>query len=248
MLSSLSIAVSGLAAQLHKIDTITNNLANINTAGFKKSRAGLQDQIYSTTGSGQIGLGTKLASVEKIFFQGALMGTSNPLDLTIQGEGFFQVLRPDGTLAYTRDGSFKNDGQGRLVAADGSILQPQINIPLDATSIQIARDGTVSVTRPGAAAPQVLGQIQLVKFSNPAGLVSLGQNYYAQGASSGMPAAGVAGAGGFATIEQGFLEASNVDMAEEMTQMMLGQRAYEFNLKSIKTADEMLESVFDILR
>jgi flagellar basal-body rod protein FlgG len=248
MISALSIAVSGLAAQLNKLDTVTNNLANINTNGFKKSRVNFQDQAYLNTSKGQVGLGTTVSSIDKIFLQGALTATSGPLDLVIEGDGFFQVARPDGSTAYTRDGAFSVDGQGRLVTANGSILQPQINIPADTKNIQISNNGTVSVVRPGMAAPQVLGQIQTVKFSNPSGLVNIGTNLYIQGPNSGTPQTGIAGIGGFGTINQGLLEMSNVDIAEEMVQMMLAQRAYQVNIKSLKSADEMLESVLDILR
>jgi flagellar basal-body rod protein FlgG len=248
MISALSIAVSGLIAQLNKLDTVTNNLANINTTGFKKSRVNIQDQAYLNTSKGQVGLGATVSSIDRTFFQGALSNTSGPLDLVIEGDGFFQVRRPDGSTAYTRDGAFRTDGQGRLVTANGDILQPQINIPLDTTSIQISNNGTVSVMRPGLAAPQVLGQIQVVRFPNPSGLISIGTNLYGQGPNSGIPQTGIAGIGGFGAINQGLLEMSNVDTAEEMVQMMLAQRAYQVNIKSLKSADEMLESVFDILR
>jgi flagellar basal-body rod protein FlgG len=245
MIPALSIAITGLSAQINKLDTITNNLANVNTTGFKKSRVLFQEQAATKAG---IGLGTSVSSIDKLFSQGPLITTENPFDLTIQGDGFFAVTRPDGSTAYTRDGSFKIDGLRRVVTAGGDILQPQITVPVDATSIQIATNGTVSVTRPGMAAPQVIGAIPLVKFSNPGGLLSLGQNLFAEGANSGMPQAGNAGTGGRGVINQGFLEMSNVDIGEEMVNMMLAQRAFEFNLKSIKTSDEMLKSVFDILR
>lgn len=248
MIPALSIAITGLTAQLNKLDTITNNLANINTAGFKKSRALFQEQASIKTGAGAIGLGTSLSSIDKLFFQGPLVTTENPFDLTIEGAGFFAVTRPDGSTAYTRDGSFKIDGLRRIVTAGGAILQPQITIPVDATGIQISTNGTASVTRPGLAAPQVVGQIQLVKFSNPGGLIAIGGNLYTAGANSGMPQSGIAATAGRGAIQQGFLEMSNVDAGEEMVNLMLAQRAFELNIKSIKTSEEMLESVFDILR
>lgn len=245
MIPALSIAITGLNSQLKKLDTITNNLANINTTGFKSSRTLFQDQASGKTGTG---LGTSVSSIDKLFSQGPLITTENPFDLTIEGDGFFVVTRPDGSTAYTRDGSFRIDGARRIVTANGDILGPGITVPIDATSVQVASDGTVSVTRPGMAGPQVLGTIQLAKFANPEGLVNLGQNLYAASANSGLPQIGAGGTGGRGSVHQGYLEMSNVDIGEEMVNMLLAQRAFEFNLKSIKTADEMLASVLDILR
>jgi len=243
-----------MAAQQVNIDIISNNLANVNTSGFKKSRADFQDLLYqnlrtagTTEAQGsqvptgiQVGLGTRLAAVQKIFTQGDFKETGNPLDLVIEGDGFFQVLMPNGETAYTRDGSFKLDAQGRIVTSDGYPLQPEIAIPAEATSISVGSDGTISVTIPGQNAPQEVGQLQIVKFINPAGLTSIGRNLLTQSAASGDPVVDTPGLNGLGTLAHGFIEMSNVQVVEEMVNMITAQRAYEINSKAIQTADEML--------
>jgi len=254
MIRSLWTAATGMAAQQVNIDIISNNLANVNTSGFKKSRADFQDLLYqnlrtagTTEAQGsqvptgiQVGLGTRLAAVQKIFTQGDFKETGNPLDLVIEGDGFFQVLMPNGETAYTRDGSFKLDAQGRIVTSDGYPLQPEIAIPAEATSISVGSDGTISVTIPGQNAPQEVGQLQIVKFINPAGLTSIGRNLLTQSAASGDPVVDTPGLNGLGTLAHGFIEMSNVQVVEEMVNMITAQRAYEINSKAIQTADEML--------
>ena len=254
MIRSLWTAATGMAAQQVNIDIISNNLANVNTSGFKKSRADFQDLLYqnlrtagTTEAQGsqvptgiQVGLGTRLAAVQKIFTQGDFKETGNPLDLVIEGDGFFQVLMPNGETAYTRDGSFKLDAQGRIVTSDGYPLQPEIAIPTEATSISVGSDGTISVTIPGQNAPQEVGQLQIVKFINPAGLTSIGRNLLTQSAASGDPVVDTPGLNGLGTLAHGFIEMSNVQVVEEMVNMITAQRAYEINSKAIQTADEML--------
>jgi len=254
MIRSLWTAATGMAAQQVNIDIISNNLANVNTSGFKKSRADFQDLLYqnlraagTTEAQGsqvptgiQVGLGTRLAAVQKIFTQGDFKETGNPLDLVIEGDGFFQVLMPNGETAYTRDGSFKLDAQGRIVTSDGYPLQPEIAIPTEATSISVGSDGTISVTIPGQNAPQEVGQLQIVKFINPAGLTSIGRNLLTQSAASGDPVVDTPGLNGLGTLAHGFVEMSNVQVVEEMVNMITAQRAYEINSKAIQTADEML--------
>jgi len=243
-----------MEAQQLNIDVISNNLANVNTVGFKKSRVDFQDLLYQTlrmpgttesegsqvpTGI-QVGLGTRPASVQKIFSQGDFQQTQNPIDLVIEGDGFFQVLMPSGSTAYTRDGALKIDAQGRLVTSDGLPLEPEISIPADATSISVGSDGTVSVTIPGQTEPQAVGQIQIAKFPNPAGLEAIGRNLLIPSAASGDAVADVPGLNGLGTIGSGFIEMSNVKVVEEMVNMIVAQRAYEINAKAIQTADEML--------
>lgn len=262
MLKALWIAATGMEAQNLNIDIISNNLANVNTSGFKKDRADFEDLMYQTiklagapaTSQTQIptgidvGQGVRPVAVQKIFSQGDYKQTNNPLDLAIEGDGFFQILLPNGDLAYTRAGAFKLDRDGRLVTADGNPLQPEITIPQDAEAISIGEDGTVSVLQPGNTAPTQLGQIQLVRFINPAGLKSLGRNLFMPTDSSGEPILGVPGENGFGTIAQGYLEMSNVSVVEEMVNMILAQRAYEINAKAIQTADEMLQMANNIKR
>jgi len=256
MLRALWTAASGMQSQQTNIDVIANNLANVNTTGFKKSRADFQDLMYQnqkTTGSPstnttqvptgiQIGLGTRLAAVTKLFTAGSLTQTGNSLDMAIQGNGFFQVLMPDGTTSYSRAGAFKQDSQGRIVTSDGYPLLPEIVIPTNATTINIGNDGTVSITQPGQSAPSNIGNIQLAQFPNPAGLAALGQNLFQQTESSGNPTTATPGLTGMGTISQGFLEMSNVDVASEMVNMIVGQRAYEINSKAVQAADEMLQT------
>jgi flagellar basal-body rod protein FlgG len=254
VIRSLWTAATGMEAQQLNIDIISNNLANVNTAGFKKSRVDFQDLLYQTlrpagtseaqgaqvpTGI-QVGLGVRAAAVQKIFSQGDYQQTSNPLDLVIQGDGFFQITTPSGETAYTRDGSFKRDATGRMVTSDGNALEPQITIPADATAVSIGSDGTVSITLPGQTASQEIGKIQIAKFSNPAGLNSLGRNLFAATSASGDPIADVPGSNGLGSLGNGFVEMSNVKVVEEMVNMIVAQRAYEVNAKAIQTADDML--------
>jgi len=262
MLRSLWTAASGMIAQQFNIDTIANNLANVNTVGFKRSRVDFQDLLYQTiryagspvtagaqipTGI-QVGHGVRPVSTERIFTTGTFKQTDNPLDLLIEGEGFFQILLPDGTTAYTRDGAFKVDGQGRLVTSDGFTLQPEITIPPDAVSINVGTDGTVTVVVSGSNQPQTLGQIQLARFINPAGLRSLGRNLFAATAASGEAMVGTPGLDGLGNIAQGYLEMSNVQVVEELVNMILAQRAYESNSRAIQAADEMLQTANNLRR
>ncbi len=261
MISALWTAATGMNAQQSNIDVISNNLANVNTGGFKKSRINFADLMYSIVkqpgtpnaqGSQipvgiEIGHGTKVAATEKVFTAGDVQNTENSLDLLIEGEGFFQVMRPDGTMAYTRSGSFKRDSEGRIVTADGYALQPEIRIPEDTTSISITSDGTVNI-KTGNDNTEQLGQIQLYRFSNPAGLNSTGRNLYQQTVSSGDPMVGTPGEDGFGTISQGFLEMSNVKVVEEMVNMIAAQRAYEVNSKAIQASDEMLQTANQLRR
>ncbi|NOY52385.1 MAG: flagellar basal-body rod protein FlgG [Deltaproteobacteria bacterium] len=256
MIRALWTAASGMEAQQLNIDVIANNLANVNTTGFKRSRADFQDLLYQTlreagassssstiypTGM-QIGLGTRNAAIQKIFQQGEFQQTQNPLDFAIEGRGFFQILQPNGETGYSRAGSFKQDEQGRLVTSDGFPLVPQITIPADTLNITVGSDGTVSVMQAGQNASTQVGQIQLVSFANPSGLKSIGRNLYTETASSGSPTTGTPGENGVGTLAQGFLELSNVNISEELINMIVGQRAYEINSKAIQTADEMMQT------
>ncbi len=262
MIRALWTAATGMEAQQLNMDVIANNLANINTTGFKKSRADFQDLLYQstraagTTGAGgnevptgiQVGLGTRTAAVQKIFTVGDLLHTGNELDLAIEGPGFFQVQQPGGDLAFTRAGSFKKDGTGRLVTSDGYPVFPEIVIPENATRVAILEDGTVAAFLDGDRAGSQVGTLELAMFSNPAGLHSLGRNLYTETPSSGAPTTGAPGDIGLGTLAQGFLEGSNVNIMEEMVNMIAGQRAYEVNSKAIKTADEMLQMTNNLTR
>lgn len=262
MMRALYSAASGMEAMQYQMDTISNNLANVNTTGFRRNEARFQDLVYqemrapgtpvgaSVVPVGQdVGLGVKVGSSEKIFTQGNLMQTDNPLDMAIQGDGFFQVTMPDGTTGYTRDGSFKRDANGAIVTADGYFLQPQITIPQNAQSLQIGQDGTVSATVPGSSLPQQLGQIQLARFVNPAGLSPIGgHNIYTQTAASGAPIVSTAGLNGTGSIEGGYLENSNVQVVQEIVNMIVSQRAFEADSKSITASDEMLQTANGIIR
>jgi flagellar basal-body rod protein FlgG len=243
-----------MQAQQLNLDTVANNLANVNTTGFKKNRVDFQDLLYQTlrpagtrvaggaevpTGI-QVGHGTRPVATQKLWSQGNFQQTENPLDLVIEGDGFFQVNRPDGSIAYTRAGAFKRDSQGQIVNSDGLVLQPALRVPDDTTAISIGADGTISVTTAGQTAPQQLGQIELARFVNPAGLNAIGKNLFLPTAASGQAQTGTPGDKGFGTVNQGFLEMSNVSVVEEMVQMIAAQRAFEVNSKAIKTADEML--------
>ncbi|MBI3911616.1 MAG: flagellar basal-body rod protein FlgG [Armatimonadetes bacterium] len=254
MIRSLYTSATGMVAQQLNMDVIANNLANVNTAGFKKSRVDFQDLLYqvtraagTATGQGQqvptgvqVGLGTRSAAVTRLFNQGDFRQTDNPLDLVIEGSGFFQVQMPDGTIGYSRDGSFKLDSQGRVVTADGYPLEPEITVPQDGSDLTIAPDGTVSVVLPGQTQPQQVGQIQIARFINAAGLSGIGRNLFRPTAASGEPQVGTPGQEGFGTLAQHFVEMSNVKVVEEMVDMIVAQRAYEINSRSIQTSDEML--------
>jgi len=261
MIRALYSAGSGMAAEQMNLDNIANNLANSNTTGFKMRRTQFQDLLYqnyiqpgaaagaqTVVPSGlQIGLGTRPAGNEVIFSQGNFQQTGNPLDIVIQGKGFFQVQRPDGTLAYTRAGNFQMDRDGNLVTADGNPIQPQITIPAQAQSITIAADGTVSYTQPGQTAAQVAGQLQIANFPNPGGLNSLGSTLFAPTDASGEPVLGVPGGQeGLGTLLQGYIEQSNVSVVDEFVNMIVTQRAYEANSKVVKAADEMYQQVNNI--
>jgi flagellar basal-body rod protein FlgG len=255
MSSALWVAKTGLDAQQTRISVISNNLANVNTAGFKESRGVFQDLIYQnarqvgsqSTQNTQLptglmlGSGVSLVATEKLFTQGNLSQTGNPLDMAIQGRGFFQVQMPDGTLGYTRDGSFQLDSQGQVVTSSGYPLSPAVTIPSGATSISIGTDGTVSAQLQGSASPTQIGTIQLADFVNPAGLEPHGENLYLESASSGAPQTGNPGLTGLGTINQGSIETSNVNVVEELVNMIEAQRAYEMNSKAISTVDQMLQ-------
>lgn len=254
MMQALFTAATGMEAQQLNLDVISNNLANVSTTGYKDQRADFEDilsQVVVPPGIQQaqgdqtptgisIGLGVRPGATQHIFSQGNLESTSNPLDLAIEGNGFFQVTLPDGTIAYTRDGTFKMDDTGRLVTSDGYPLSPEIVIPQNATSVSIGQDGTVSAVIQGSAAPQILGQITLANFINPAGLTDMGQNLYLQTQASGAPIIGDAGTDGLGQIQQGYTESSNVNATQELINMIIAQQAFEYNSKSITTADTML--------
>jgi flagellar basal-body rod protein FlgG len=255
MIRSLWISKTGLEAQQTQMDVISNNLANVSTAGFKRSRAVFEDLLYQTIRqpgaqssqqtqlpSGlQLGTGVRPVATERIFTQGNLQKTDNDKDVAIQGDGFFQVLMPDGTTAYTRDGSLQRDNQGQLVTSSGFVLQPAITVPANAQSMTIARDGTVTVTQPGTAAATQIGTLQLVTFINPAGLESKGENLYVETAASGNPNANTPGTNGAGLLIQSYVETSNVNVVEELVSMIQTQRAYEINSKAITTSDQMLQ-------
>lgn len=262
MMRALWTAASGMIGQQYKIDTTANNLANVNTTGFKKSRVDFQDLLYQTvryagtpvtagaqipTGI-QIGHGVRPVATQRLFTQGTFQQTDNPLDLVIEGDGFFQVLLPDGSIRYTRDGAFKRDSDGRLVTSDGFPLEPEIRIDENALSINIGSDGTVSIQLPGQDEPEEIGKIQLARFVNPAGLKSDGRNLYLPTAASGPPIVGEPGLDGFGNLAQGYLEMSNVQVVEEMVSMIVAQRAYETNSKAIQAADEMLHTANNLRR
>ena len=262
MMRAMWSAAAGMNVQQFNMDTISNNLANVNTTGFKKARAEFQDLLYQTVNlagtasssstsipSGiQMGHGAKLQSLQRQYSTGNLRQTSNRFDMAIEGDGFFKVTQPDGTLAYTRDGGFTTDQNGALVNAAGYMLEPQITIPSDALSVTIAPDGTVSVTQPGQSQPQQVGQITLSHFVNPSGMNQLGRNLMQPTLASGDAIDGVPGTDGMGTVNQGFLEVSNVDVAEEMVNMIIGQRAYEANSKTIRTVDDMLSLLNQLKR
>lgn len=251
---SLWIAKSGMEGQQFKLDTISNNLANVGTNGFKRGGVVFEDLMYDSLRSAgaassdqtqlptglQVGLGTRVSASTRNFSQGNLQQTGNNLDLAIKGQGFFQIQLPDGSTAYTRDGSFQLDAGGQVVTSAGYPLEPGITVPANALSVNIAADGTVSATVPGQAQPQSLGQLQLATFINPGGLDPRGQNLYAESAASGTPTTGAPGADGRGALMQGHVEGSNVNVVEELVAMIATQRAYELNSKAIQTTDQML--------
>lgn len=263
MIRALYSAASGMTAQQTNVDNIAHNLANANTTGFKTRRAQFQDLLYQSVvqpGSAagqqtvvptglQIGLGTRASSNEIIFTQGSFSQTNNPLDLVIQGRGFFQVRQASGELAYSRAGSFHLDRDGNLVTSNGDAIEPQITIPSDAQQISIAQDGTVSYSQPGQTSAQQAGQIQLANFPNPAGLNSLGGNLYAATDASGDPTVGAPGGQeGLGTVMQGYVEQSNVSVVEEFINLIVAQRGYEANSKVVQAADQMYQQVNNLQR
>ena len=257
MSEALWIAKTGLDAQQTRMAVISNNLANVNTSGFKRGRAVFEDLLYQNVRqvgaqstqdtqlpSGlSLGTGVRTVSTEKLFTQGNTVETGNKLDVAIQGQGFFQVLLPDGTLSYTRDGSFHLDSQGQVVTASGYVVQPAITIPSDAQSVTIGSDGTVGVVTPGSATPTQVGNIQLANFVNPTGLQPIGQNLYLESGSSGSAQTGTPGLTGLGTLAQGSIENSNINVVEELVNMIEAQRAYEMNSKAIEATDRMLQYV-----
>ncbi|NGY04408.1 flagellar basal-body rod protein FlgG [Solimonas terrae] len=254
---ALWVAKTGLDAQQTRMTVVSNNLANVNTTGFKKGRAAFEDLLYQTVRqpgaqtsqqtqapSGlMLGTGVRVVATEKSFTQGNLSQTGNALDVAIDGRGFFQVQMPDGTLAYTRDGTFQLDSQGQIVTSSGYPLQPGIQIPSGAQSISISTDGIVSAQMSGTAQPQQVGQILTADFINPAGLQPKGENLYTETAASGSPQTAAPGSNGFGALQQGSLEGSNVNVVEELVNMIETQRAYEMNSKAISTSDQMLQYV-----
>ncbi|MBM3317784.1 MAG: flagellar basal-body rod protein FlgG [Candidatus Eisenbacteria bacterium] len=261
MLRALRTAASGMSAQQLYIDVIAHNLANVNTTGYKKSRVDFEDLLYQTlrpAGNGeagtqvpaglQVGHGTTLVAAPKLFSQGDSEPTGNPLDLLITGDGLFQVEMPDGSVAYTRDGSLRIDGEGRLVTAQGYAVSPEITLPQDAEALLIAPDGRVTVRQAGAADASEVGQLLLARFVNPSGLESLGGNLLRQSPASGDPILGAPGEQGIGTLLQGALERSNVNVVEEMIAMIVAQRAFEINSKAVRTAEELLSIANDIKR
>jgi len=257
MLSSLWIAKTGLDAQQTRMDVIANNLANANTTGFKSSRASFQDLMYQNkeqpggqttqqtlSPSGlMLGTGVRVVGTAKLFTQGSITQTGNSLDVAIQGSGFLQVSMPDGTTAYTRDGSLQTDANGQLVTANGYALNPPVTLPSNVQSITIGTDGTVSATTSGSTSAVQVGTLQLANFVNPAGLQSQGQNLYLETASSGSPQTGTPGLNGLGTLQQGSLESSNVNVVGEMVDMIETQRTYEMNSKAVSAADQMLQKL-----
>jgi len=260
MIRSLWIAKTGMDAQQTQLDVISNNLANVGTTGFKHARVAFEDLLYQNlrqSGANssqqtqlpiglQVGTGVVPVATERMFDQGSLQQTNNPFDLAINGQGFFQVQMPDGTTAYSRDGSLHVDANGQLVNNSGFAITPAITIPAGAQSVTVGQDGTVSVTMQGVAAPKTVGTIQLANFINPAGLDAKGQNLFAETAASGTPTPNTPGSNGLGSLQQGFVETSNVNVVSELVNMIQTQRAYEMNSKAIQTADQMLSKVSDL--
>ena len=262
MIRAMMTAASGMKAQQAQVDTIANNIANANTAGFKKSQLGFRALFYQTvrepgavTGQGQrdptglqFGTGTEVSGSTKIFQQGELVPTSNPLGVAIQGDGFFQVRLSSGELRYTRDGGFNRDVDGSLVSSEGYFLEPRIQIPSDAVAVSIGEDGTVSAQLASAAAPVQVGQIPVYRFPNSGGLKAVGGNFYAETGGSGQPLQSVAGRDGTGTLKQGYQEQSNVQVVDELVGLILAQRNYEVSSRAIKVGDEMLQTTNQLIR
>lgn len=259
---ALRTAASGMMAQQLNVDTIANNLANVNTTGFKKSRAEFQDLMYQTvkangsatnnatkeTAAVQVGTGSVPTATQKSFMQGDVQATSNPFDIAIMGEGFFQVRRPDGTIAYTRDGAFKLSADGTIVTSQGYVLDPGISLTENAKNLTVSREGTVETSGSGGDQATRIGQLELATFVNVAGLKAIGNNLFVETPASGPPIIGTAGTDGFGELQQGYLESSNVDVVEEMVSMIVAQRAYEINSKTVKTVEEMLQMANNLKR
>ena len=259
---ALWTAASGMEAQQLTLDVIANNLANVQTAGFKRSRVDFQDLVYETlqapgaaSAQGQeipsgfqVGHGSRAVATQRLFIKGDLQQTGNTLDMAIEGDGFFQVTLPSGETGYSRAGTFKKNSTGQLVTSDGFSLQPQITIPQNAVNVVIGVDGIVSVTVAGQAQPQQVGTIELARFINPAGLQSEGRNIFLPSQASGSAITGTAGRDGLGTLIQGFVEGSNVNVVEEMVGLITSQRAYEINSKAIRTADEMMQTANNLIR
>ncbi|HDS30989.1 MAG TPA: flagellar basal-body rod protein FlgG [Firmicutes bacterium] len=262
MIRALYTAATGLQAQQLNTDLIANNLANANTPGFKRDRLNFQDLLYQTfrragqstlTGSMvpnslRVGHGVRPIATQKLFMTGAAQQTGNPLDIMISGDGFFQVTMADGSAAYTRDGTFKIDGEGNIVTADGLYIEPAINVPADAIRIEISSDGTVAVQIGSDSTLTQIGQIQLVRFQNPAGLETIGQNLYRETDASGDPITGTPGENGFGQTVQGFIEASNVSIVEELIELIVAQRAFEVNSRAVDVADQLLNIANNLAR
>lgn len=256
-MNPLWVSKTGLEAQQHRLSTISNNLANVNTNGFKRDRALFEDLVYQNIrqAGGQtsqdtqlpsglmLGTGVRTVATQKMHSQGNILQTGNNLDLAVQGRGFFQILKPNGDLGYTRNGAFQINGDGQLVTASGYPLEPQITIPANARSVTIGVDGTVSASITGSPAPQQLGQIQLADFINPSGLQPVGENLFLETSASGSPVVGVPGENNMGSLTQGALESSNVNVVEELVNMIETQRAYEMNSKAIATTDQMLQFI-----
>ncbi|MCP4406976.1 MAG: flagellar basal-body rod protein FlgG [Gammaproteobacteria bacterium] len=254
---SMWVAKTGLDAQQTRMTVISNNLANVNTTGFKRGRAVFEDLLYQNVRQAgaqssqdtqlptglSLGTGVRTVATEKIFTQGNLIQTNNSLDIAIEGRGFYQILLPDGSLAYSRDGSFQLDNNGQMVTSNGYILQPGITVPANTLSMTIGEDGIVTALAQGNSAPTQIGNIQLSDFINPPGLQAIGQNLFLETAASGAPQTGTPGLNGIGQLIQGSLETSNVNTVEELVNMIETQRAYEMNSKAISTADQMLQFV-----
>ena len=262
MIGALRTAATGMYAQELSVEVISNNLANVNTTGFKRSKVEFQDLLYQTIQSSgaennntnatnseiQVGHGTKPVAVLKQFSQGDVNPTGEALDLALEGDGFYQVLSSDGKILFSRDGTFKLSADGQIVTSDGLQLQPSINLPEGTEKINVSPEGIVSVKLSGSDTEETIGQIEMAKFVNPAGLSSLGRNLYEQTTASGQPQFGTPASEGFGRIMQGYLELSNVDVVEEMISLIVAQRAYEINSKAIKTAEEMLSMANNLSR
>jgi flagellar basal-body rod protein FlgG len=262
MIKAMRTAASGMSSQQMNVDNIANNLANVNTTGFKKSKLEFQDVLYqnyrragvaSAIGSEvpvglAIGYGTRPAATVREFSTGDLSLTTNPLDLAIEGDGFFQVQMPDASTGYTRDGAFKLSADGRLVTSDGYFVLPEVTIPEDAIAISVGQDGVIEVQQFGQDDPSQIGQLELARFVNPAGLAAIGRNILIQTSASGDPSTGNPSQEGLGRVNQGYLEMSNVQVVDEMVNMIVAQRAYEMNSKAIQTADDMSQIANNLKR